>query len=165
LRQWGSRGFVLPLLLTVVGVIASVALYLTVARSASGPSESPCNNGPDVCGYVLMGSLGQAFAVLPVLLIGLVITGLVVGLSSRDSRLAFRAILVGTLLGPMAGGAVLAVPGSIADGHDVAFKIVSILAGAALVGLILLIPVALGYGIGRAVRPRTTDRSGAKGPE
>jgi hypothetical protein len=41
LRQSGSRGFVLPLLLTVVGVLASVALYLTVAGPRAAHRKVP----------------------------------------------------------------------------------------------------------------------------
>lgn len=165
MRRWRSRAFVQPLLITVVGVVLSVVLYLAVTSSANGPSDGPCTYGPDACGYAYMGRMGQAVALLPVLLIGLLITGLVVGLSSHDSRLAFRAVLVGTLLATLGGGAAPAVPSAIADGHDVPFRIVSILAMAAFLGLILLIPIALGFGVGRSVRPSPKDRSGATGPE
>jgi hypothetical protein len=95
MRRWRSRAFVRPLLVTVVGVVLSVMLYLAVTWFANGPSDRPCTYSPDACGYAFMGQVGQAFGLLPVLLIGLQITGLVVGLSSRDSRLAFRAVLVG----------------------------------------------------------------------
>ena len=165
MRRWRSGAFVQPLLVTVVGVVLSVMLYLAVTRSANGPSDGPCTYGPDACGYAFIGRMGQAFGLLPVLLIGLLITGLVVGLSSRDSRLAIRAVLVGTLLATLGGGAALVVPGAIAEGHDVPFRIVSILAGAAFLGLVLLIPIALGFAVGRAVRPSPKHRSDATGPE
>ena len=152
MRRWSSRAFVQPLAVTVVGVVLSVMLYVAVTWSATGPSESPCTNGPDACGYAFIGQMGRAFGLLPVLLIGLLITGLVVGLSSRDSRLAFRAVLVGTLFTTLGGGAALVVPDAIGEGGDVPFRIVSNLAGAAFLGLVLLIPIALGLAVGRAVR-------------
>jgi hypothetical protein len=165
MRRWRSRAFVQPLLVTVVGVVLSVMLYLAVIWSPNGPSDGPCTYGSEACGYAFMGRMGQAFELLPVLLIGLLITGLVVGLSSRDPRLAFRAVLVGTLLATLGAGAALIVPGALGEGRDVPFRIVSSLAGAAFLGLVLLIPVVLGLVVGRAVRPSPKHRSDATDPE
>lgn len=164
-RRWRSRAFVNPLLVTVVGVASSVVLYLSVTWSAIGSSELACPYGPDACGYVFLGRLGQHIAHLPALLIGLMITGLVVGLSSHDSRLAFRAIVVGTLLTLLVGGAVQVRPDAIADGQEVPFRIASILALSAFIGLALLIPVALGFGLGRAARWIAKGPSGVTGPQ
>jgi hypothetical protein len=150
-----------PLLITIVGVAVSAFLYEAVVTSTNGASDGPCTYGPDACGYVFIGRMGQAIALIPVLLVGLLITGLVVGLSSDDSGLARRATLAGVMVPLLAGSAALVVPGAIADGHDVPFRIVSILAGAAFLGLALLIPVVLGYGVGRVIRPSPKDRSDA----
>ena len=159
MRRWQSRPFVQPLLITIVGVVASVVLY-NVAR---GPMGCPSDVNADTCGYYFMGGLGQAIATLPVLLVGLLITGLVVGLVSHDYGLALRAVLVGVLVPPLVGTAVLDITGGLASGP--ADAIAGSFLGAALIGLVLLIPVALGFGVGCLVRPRPTDQSGATGLE
>ena len=121
---------------------------------ANGPSEGPCTLSSDTCGYIWMGAMGQALALLPVPLVALLITGFVVGVSSRDAGLAFGAVLVGITLTPLAAAAVAVIPAAVATGGDVAFRIASNLAGAVLIGLVLLIPIAPGFGLGRVLRPR-----------
>ena len=159
MRRWRSPAFVQPLLITIAGVVVSVVLY-NVAR---GPMGCPSDVNADTCGYYFMGGLGQAIATLPVLLVGLLITGFLVGLLSRDYGLARRAVLVGVLVPPLVGAAFLDVTGGLASGP--ADAIAGTFLGAALIGLILLIPVALGLGVGRLVRPSPTDQSGATGLE
>jgi hypothetical protein len=147
-----------PLLLTILGVTASAVLFEALLTSAS-----PCTYGADTCGYSWMGAFGEAVALLPVLVGGLLITGLVVGLSNHDPRLAVRAVLVGVMVVPVGGLVVLEFPRLLAEGR--ADALVLNVAGATLIGLVALVPVALGFGVGRMVRPSPKDRSGQAGPE
>ena len=158
-RGWRSPAFVQPLLITIAGVVVSVVLY-NVAR---GPVGCPSDVNADTCGYYFMGGLGQAIATLPVLLVGLLITGFLVGLLSHDYGFALSAVVVGVLVPPLAGTAVLDVTGGLASGP--ADAIAGTFLGAALIGLVLLIPVALGFGVGRLVRPSSKDRAGVTGLE
>jgi hypothetical protein len=162
-RRWRSRGFMQPLLLTIVGVTASAVFFEALLLQANGPSDGPCTYGPDGCGYSWMGAVGEAFTLLPVLVGSLLITGLVIGLSSHDPGLAIRAVVVGVILVPVVGLVVLEFPRLLAEGRVDA--IVLNIAGAALIGLIALVPVALGFGVGRLVRPGPKDQSGQAGPE
>jgi hypothetical protein len=157
-RRWRTRGFTQPLLLTIVGVTASAVLFEALLTSAS-----PCTYGADACGYSWMGAVGGAIALLPVLVGGLLITGLVVALSSHDSGLALRATVVGVMFVPVTGVAVLEFPQALENGQGDA--IILNVAGAALIGLVALVPVALGFGVGRLARPSHKDRSGAAGPK
>ena len=149
-----SRAFVQPLLITMAGVVASIGSYQAAKVMAYGPPDGPCTLSADTCGYMWMGALWQGLTLFPVLLLGLLITGLVVGLSSRDARLAFGAVLVGVVLPPLVASAVFVVPSAIATGGDGPFRIASNLAGAVLIGLVLLIPIAPGFGLGRVIRPK-----------
>ena len=153
-RRWRSRAFVQPLLITTVGVVVSVALY-NVAR---GPTGCPSEVNADTCGYYFMGGMGAAMLTLPVTLVGLLITAFVVGASSDNFGLAFRGVLVGVLVASLVAGAAIALGSGPADG------VFSALAYAAFIGLVVLIPVAFGFGVGRAVRPGSRDRPSATGP-
>ena len=162
-RRWRSRAFMQPLLVTIVGVTGSAVLYEALLWFANGPSDGPCTNGPDACGYVFMGAISRGVALFLVLVVGLLITGLVVGLSSHDSGLAGRAILVGVMVPLLVGSVALVLPGVLEHGQ--ADATVLNLAGGLLIGFLILIPVALGFGVGRFVRPSRTDRSRTPGPE
>ena len=86
-----SRAFVQPLLITIVGTCPSIAIYVMAVRS----SNPPC---PDAsCGLLVyeINLLISAAFLLFLPLVGMIITGLVVGQTSRDLELATRAILVG----------------------------------------------------------------------
>ncbi len=76
-RWWRSRAFVQPLIVTIVGVVVSTVLYVAVVQFANGVSEGPCAYSPDTCGYVWMGRIGQAFALIPVYLVALLTTGFI----------------------------------------------------------------------------------------
>lgn len=154
---WRSRWFVQPLLVTTIGLLASVGLYYALL----GPAGGPCSYGPDACAYSMMGRFGQALTLLPVLLVGLLITGLVVGLTSRHANLAFGAALVGVFLTPLVGVVAFLVPVEVARGQ--ADSIVGDLAGAMFIGLLVLIPVAPGFAVGRLLRRSRSDPSNAKG--
>ena len=157
-RRWRTRGFTQPLLLTIVGVTASAVLFEALLSSAS-----PCTYGADGCGYSWMGAVGEAIALLPVLVGGLLITGLVVGLSSHDPGLAIRAVLVGVVFVPVVGLVLLEFPRLLVEAQ--ADTIILNVAGATLIGLVALVPVALGFGVGRLARPSHKDRSEAAGPD
>jgi hypothetical protein len=162
-QRWRSRAFAQPLLITIVGVVTSAVVYVAATRFANGASEGPCTYGPDACGYVFMGRIGQAFVLLPVFLVGLLITGIVAGLTSHDSGLALRAIAVGVLLVPLAGVAVVVVPGELVSGRLDA--IVLNLVAVAVIGLLLLVPVGLGFLAGRWARRSRDDQPEATVPE
>jgi hypothetical protein len=157
-----SRAFVQPLLLTIVGVVASVVLYLAATRLANGGPEGPCTYGPDACGYVFMASIGQALMLVPVFVVGLLITGLVVGLSSHDSGAAFRAIVVAVLVVPLVGVAAVVVPGELMSGRIDA--ILLNLGAVAAIGLLLLLPIGVGFGVGSLVRRNPKDQPDSIGP-
>jgi hypothetical protein len=77
-----------PLLITIIGVLANIAIYIA-AVDAFWP---PCTD--EFCGLGIGGLINAAFLLcLP--LAGMITTGFVVGKGSRDSGLASRAILVG----------------------------------------------------------------------
>jgi hypothetical protein len=161
-RRWRSRAFAQPLLATIVGVVGSVVLYLDVVRLANGPSDGPCTMGPDSCGYIWIGAMTQAVALLPVLLVGQILTGFVVGRSSSDTGLALRAILT-VFVVPLLLGFVIAIVEDVGNGLD-AQRIVSHFLGWSI-GLVLVFPIAIGFAVGSGVRPRPKDQSESTGPE
>jgi lysylphosphatidylglycerol synthetase-like protein (DUF2156 family) len=130
---WRSRAFIQPLILTIVGVVASFAIYLAAVRAFN----PPC---PDAsCGILhyeiqLLVS-GAVLLFLP--LAGLLITGGVVGNSSRDSGLAGRALL--------AGMAIVWLSLTVATMDAVLSMFTSIAS---------LILIGLGFGVGRKVKKR-----------
>ena len=84
--RWRSRAFVQPLLVTLVGVVSSTALFLAAAARAGGPP-----------GQALAG-LGIVIVLFPIYLGGLVATGFIAQRSSRGSGLARRATVVAVAL-------------------------------------------------------------------
>ena len=154
-RRWRSRASVQPLIVTVLGAVASVVLYVAASWFANGPLGGQCTYGPDACGYVWMGSIWRAVVLLPVLVVGQLVTGFVVGISTQDSGLALPAVLVGVMLPLVVVVTTFVLPGLLMSGR--ADAIALNLAGAVLIGLVVLVPVAFGYGVGRLVRPSPAD--------
>ncbi len=154
-RRWRSRSFAQPLVITLIGLVASIVVYVAAVRLAIGPSTL-CDLGPNTCFYYWAGAFYWVLLLLPVLAVGLLMTGVVVGRSTRDDGLAFGAATMGVVLPPLLI-AVLALPGAIADGRDVLFRVASYFVGAVAVGLVLLVPIAIGFAVGLIVRPRPTD--------
>jgi hypothetical protein len=132
-RFWRSPEFVQPLLITFVGVVVSLVLYEVVLGSL------------DTCPGC--SEFFNAIETIPVALAGLLITGLVVGLVSHDSGASLRAVLVGVMV-PL----LILVVGTmdVGDRGD-AHEIFSALTFGAFVGLVLLVPAALGFGVGRVL--------------
>jgi hypothetical protein len=143
-RWWRSPAFVQPLLITIGGVVANIAIYVVAVRAL----DPPC---PDAsCGllHYEINLLMTAAFLLCLPLAGMIITGFVVGQKSRDSGLAGRAILVGM---PIVWLTLM-----VATEEDVNLSSV-----VSVVGLIL---VGLGFVLGRRGRS-SWDAGGGLGPE
>ena len=143
-RWWRSRAFWQPLLITIGGVIATVA-----AVRVLGPSDVSGNN---VVG-ALVAMLG--------LVVGLLVTGFVVGLSSPDTRLA----LLASLLAACAMTLARLIADSIADAASDLLSFGELLTVMAVLTITPLVPIWLGFGVGRLVRPSPKDRSDTMGPD
>ena len=91
-RRWRERAFLQPLLVTIVGVAGLPAAVLAWSILATAPSDSSCTGE---CGTARMaGTLITGIGLVLVWFAVMVIAGFDVGRSSRDSGLAFRAVLV-----------------------------------------------------------------------
>lgn len=142
-RAWRSRAFVQPLLVTILGVWVVPALVFLAWGAFFGPRQdsSPCTGE---CGTVrLAAGFVTGIYFLVAWSVAVVIVGFLAGRSSPDAWLALRAVLLGVMLPPVVV-AVLLLPGAIADSDDVLSAILTTLAGAAFVGVVVLIPTALG---------------------
>jgi hypothetical protein len=138
-RRWRSRAFVQPLLVTIGGALATVAVV-----GVFGPSDRSGNN--------IVGALSATLG----LIAGLLITGFIVGRSSPDARLALLASLVAVIAWSLLT--------SIAQ-LRFAPSFVELLTVFGVFIITPLIPIWLGFGVGRLVRPKHKDRSGITGPE
>ena len=95
-----------------------------------------------------MGGIGHAISTLPVLLVGLLITGFVVGVSSHDPGLALRGIVAGVMVPPLVGALALALGACLRMVMPTNLHPIPRRSGAAN-GFVMFIPVAIGFGIGR----------------
>jgi hypothetical protein len=86
-----------------------------------------------------------------VLVVGLLVTGLVVALGSRDSRLALRAILVGLVILSLISCIFGVVSDAVTYSLGARQLLDNVLRSGVLV-LVLLIPIALGFRVGRMVK-------------
>lgn len=140
-RAWRSRAFVQPLLITVVGVVAPIALPVALAM-ATNRSE-PCTGSS--CAYIDFSAIIRGLLLYALCLL---ITGIVVGLSSQDSGLAARAILIVVATVSLTAFAVSLV----SDSRTKDLLYLRDLVGSCVaVAISLLVPIGLGFGIGRAV--------------
>ena len=128
-----------PLLVMIVGVLATVAT-VRILR----PSNA---SGENIVG-VLVDALG--------LIVGLLITGFVVGRWSPDVRLALLASLLGAV--------ALSVASSITQ-LQFAPSPVQLLTMIGAFIISMLVPIWIGLGVGRLVRPRPNGQPDATRPE
>jgi len=142
-RRWRSRAFVQPLLITAVGVWANIAIYL-VAVSIFNPRcpDASCGLLHYEINLLMSGAL---LLFLP--LVGMIITGWVVGQKGPRSGLAGGAILVGM--------AIVWLSLMVLTQMDVTLS--------SVVSVVSLILVGLGFVLGRRGRPSPNDQSDATG--
>lgn len=147
-QRWRFRAFVQPLLITIVGVVVSSELYragpwLLSGGPSAGPFPSlllehaqyvPCIEqvGSTTCGFISFTSAIVGLLFLPVLFAGLLITGVILGRSSRGGWDAFGAVLVALVI-----LALTLIRNPVAP-------------------FLALIPIGLGFGVGRWLRPKPT---------
>ena len=158
-RPWRARAFVRqPLVTTIIGVVVSIVLYVVVYNVTLRPD---CVADNYACQYYVMGHVLDTF---PVLLVGVLITGLVVGLGSHASGPALRAVVAAVMVPLLIYGVALVLPDTFARSAltqpwkptfgDYVMTTVGGLAFGAVVGLVALVPAALGFGVGRLVRKK-----------
>jgi hypothetical protein len=155
-RDPASRAFVQPLLVSIIGVVASGVFYVAAMWLSQGESVPCSTDSSSTCGYIAIGTIFTALSFLPVLFAGLLITGVVVGLSSRDSRLAFRAILVAAvILGITVSILVMVFDAS--HTHLDARQMVDDLLTVPIVAIALLLFIGLGLALGRSIKRRRSQ--------
>ena len=142
-----------PLVITSIGVVVSIVLYVVVYHIALGPE---CTGDNRMCRWH---ESSTAFETHPVLLLGVLITGLVVGLVSHPTEPAFRTVAAGVMVPLLVYGVALVLPDTLARAAltapwkptfgDYFMTTVGGLVIGAVVGLIALIPAAIGFGVGR----------------
>jgi hypothetical protein len=123
---WRSSPFAQPLLIMTIGTVGTTAVAVAVWQASRG-------SFPD---YITV--------------IGLLVTGLVAGIASPDSRLGLLAALI--------VAAVLGIAMAVLEARDVGP--LGFLLGAAFATGLMLIFIGLGFGVGRWVnraRGRTAD--------
>jgi hypothetical protein len=145
-RVWRTRAFIQPLLVTIVGVAALPAIFMawSLLVGPSDDSSSPCTGE---CGTARLASAFlKGIALLVVWCVVMLFSGFGVGRSSRDSSLAFRAVLV----------AVVSLALSVSIGYTLVSTTSESLLDTVFVflglAIVPLVPVALGFGVGRMVR-------------
>ncbi len=140
-QRWRSRAFVQPLLVTLLGVVASTALFLAAADRAGGPPGQA------------MAGLGIVVLLFPVYLGGLVATGFTAQRSSRDSGLAGRAIVVAMVLLAVvllvAVVFVLVTQSTTWPVEDPFSASYNLVLGLAFGAGLLLLPIWLGFALGQ----------------
>ena len=149
---WRSRAFVQPLLITIIGVLAPPAVLFVwgLASRAGSACTSNCGGG----GYGIVGAIVLTIAFIAAWCAAMLIAGFIVRRSSRDSRLAVRAVLVAVASLALT---VVIVFTAYSPPSESLVDIVSAFFGLAVVPLIV---VGLGFVVGRPVR-KTPESSGA----
>jgi FtsH-binding integral membrane protein len=140
---WRSRAFVKALLVTIVGVGAPPAVLLAWSYSI-GRASDPCTGTS--CGYGIGVALVYGILFVAVWCAVMLMTGFIVGRSSRGTGLAFRAILV-AVVGLALTVSILYMTYSTTSESflDTVFMFLGLAIGP-------LIPVGLGFLVGRSVR-------------
>ena len=135
-----------PLVTTIIGVVVSVVLCVVAYNVVTAARCDPIGGAS---GRAFCESGAALFVAFPVLMVGVLITGLVVG--SHDSGTAVRAVLAGVMVTMLILGVALVPTGiMVVENGDYAGATLGGLASGAVVGLVALIPAALGFGIGHA---------------
>lgn len=141
---WRSRAFVQPLLITIIGIGAPPAVLFAwslAIRAASGTCTNCGGGGCGVGAAIVYGIMFVAawFAIM-------LIAGFVVGRSSRDSRLALRAVLVAVASLPLTVVIVYTAFSSMSESLlDIVFAFFAL-------AIVPLISVGLGFVVGRSVK-------------
>jgi len=140
---WRSRTFVEPFLLTLAGPIAITFAVYVVGIGVSGS----CDAG-EGCDYTHM---RDALRYLLVLALSLFFTGFVIGVSSPNSGVAGRAMLVGVVTLAVTTSVLIMASDASRNRLD-ARQAVDDLLAAGLVAVALLVPIAFGFGVGRVLK-------------
>jgi hypothetical protein len=134
---WGDRqrrlrrhAFVTPLVATLLGTVAAAVAVEALRARCTGCYRSV---------YI-------DFDFVPHLIVGLLITGFVVGTSNKRGKLAMRAMLTAVFVLLIVG---LGIPISLSPGGDVASSVTAFLAVLIIVGIPMFVILAVGYGLGR----------------
>ncbi len=140
---WRSREFVQPLLVTIIGVAALPAVYVAWSYSV-GPASDPCTE--TWCGYGIGAAIFYGIIFIAVWCAGMLIAGFLVGHSSRDSWLAFRAILVAVASLALTVSVVVTSASTTSESFlDTVFMVLGL-------AIAPLIPVGLGFIVGASVK-------------
>jgi hypothetical protein len=137
-REWRSRGFVRPLLLTLGGLVASWLFADAISGS--------CGRG---CAY-----LASVYIVyfLLALVPGLILTGFVVGMLSGEVRLALWAMSVAGLILCVAAGIITITAG---DGSTLFARAIDGVGVVLILGVLAvpaIVPIGLGFGSARVIK-------------
>jgi hypothetical protein len=140
---WRSRAFVQPLLITIIGIGAPPAVlfgWSSWIRAASDACTGNCGASYGVGAAIVYGVI-----YLAVWCAVMLIAGFVVGRSSRDSRLAFRGVLVAVVSLPLT---VVIVYASYSPTSE---SLLDIVFAFFVFAVVPLISVGLGFIVGRAI--------------
>ena len=151
---WRSRAFVQPLLVTLGGVVAWIAM-LAVLVVVSSTSEPSC---PGCLSSGWLPSVQSVVASLLVLALGPVTTGFIAGWSSPDYGLAIGAVLVAVLILSLAIFVLVLANDAhngVLDGDQIRDDLFTV----PLAAIALLLPIGIGFGVGRSVRGRRAQRA------
>ena len=142
---WRTRAFVQPLLITIIGIGAPPAVLFAwslAIRAASGT----CSNCGGGGGYGIGAAIVYGIMFVAAWFAIMLIAGFVVGRSSRDSRLALRAVLVAVASLPLTVVIVYTAFSSMSESVlDIVFAFFAI-------AVVPLISVGLGFVVGRSVK-------------
>jgi hypothetical protein len=148
-RPWRSQAFAQPLILTVAGALAPLAVLLALSALASSEAEA-CTGLS--CGWINYSGIMQGLLIYAVWLL---ITGFVVGRSSPDSGLASRAILLAVAI--LSLTAIIGALVSDSQTKDFIY-IRDLVLGVVALALALFVPIRLGFAVGRRVKDSGTPR-------
>lgn len=148
---WRSRGFVRPLWITIVGVAAPPAILMAWTW-AVGLASDPCTE--TWCGYGIGATIIYGIVFLAAWCVAMLGAGFLIGRTSRDSRLALRAILVAL------AGLALTVTVALTSLSATSISLLDAVVVALGYAIGPLIPMGLGFIVGRSARPAPTASAG-----